>query len=419
MIIGFAGMTHLGLVTSISYANKGFNIVCYDKSKNKIENIKKNIFPISEPKIIDKKKENESKLFFSSDLNALKTCDLVYISSDVLTDKNGNSNLLPLKSLINDVIKVIKKKGILVILSQVSPGFTRNINFPKKRLFYQVETLIFGKAYERASNPERFIIGCYKKNVKNIFTDFLETFKCPILQMKYESAELAKISINIFLVSSISVTNTLSEICESIGADWNEISPSLKLDKRIGKHAYLKPGLGISGGNLERDLGSLIKLGKTKKTNVNLIKAFVENSIYQKKWVVKKIKEIQKYTKINQIAIWGLSYKENTNSIKNSPSLITINLLNIKKILVHDPVVEKLDFKNKNIFRFTKLDETLYDSDLLAILTPWDQYRNFSVKRIIKGLKKPIIIDPYNIFKDQLENMKEIDYYCLGKKINI
>ena len=105
MIIGFAGMTHLGLVTSISYANKGFNIVCYDKNKNKIENIKKNIFPISEPKIIDKKKENESKLFFSSDLNALKTCDLVYISSDVLTDKNGNSNLLPLKSLINDVIK--------------------------------------------------------------------------------------------------------------------------------------------------------------------------------------------------------------------------------------------------------------------------------------------------------------------------
>ena len=135
----------------------------------------------------------------------------------------------------------------------------RKINFNKKLLYYQVETLIFGKSLDRALNPERIIIGCNESNskIKNSYLKYLKRFNCPIIKMSYESAELTKIAINIFLASSITTTNVLSEICSTIGANWEEIKPALKLDSRIGPKAYLKPGLGISGGNIERDIMSL------------------------------------------------------------------------------------------------------------------------------------------------------------------
>ena len=158
----------------------------------------------------------------------------------------------------------MNKKAILVILCQVPPGFCRKINWPKKQLYYQVETLIFGKALERASFPERFIIGTEKKDnkISKVYKNYLKTYKCPILNMSYESAELAKISINIYLISTVTTSNILYEICEKVNANWKDIIPSLQLDRRIGKFAYLRPGLGISGGNLERDLTTLSELQK-------------------------------------------------------------------------------------------------------------------------------------------------------------
>src|SRR5439155_15766795 len=130
------------------------------------------------------------------------------------------------------------------------------------QLHYQVETLIFGRAVERALFPERFMVGCADPGqpLPQGFDEPLAAFKCPILPMLYESAELAKIAINIFLVASVTATNTLAEVCERIGADWGEIAPALRLDKRIGSSAYLSPGLGLSGGNLERDLATVLGL---------------------------------------------------------------------------------------------------------------------------------------------------------------
>jgi len=117
-------------------------------------------------------------------------------------------------------------------------------------LFYQVETLIFGQAVERALAPERVIVGCRdpKAALPEPYSTYLKAFDCPILPMRYESAELSKISINVCLVASIGATNMMAELCEGIGADWSEIVPALRLDRRIGRHAYLAPGLGIAGG---------------------------------------------------------------------------------------------------------------------------------------------------------------------------
>ena len=249
LIIGYVGLTHLGINYAVASAIKGFNVVCYDDDKNIISSLKKKKIPFYE-KNTEKNLKKKFKLFkFTNKINDLKNCDLVFISRDVPTDSNGKSNLLEIKKLIKKIVKIIKTECNLIILCQVPPGFTRSIKWPSNRLFYQVETLIFSNALERALFPERIIIGKSLNKMNKKYNFFLKKFKCPILEMNYESAELAKISINIFLISSVTSTNILSEISENIGANWLDISNALKLDKRIGKYAYLKPGLGISGGN--------------------------------------------------------------------------------------------------------------------------------------------------------------------------
>src|SRR5262249_2265075 len=161
-------------------------------------------------------------------------------------DSAGRSDLTPVRNLIS-IAAAASLSATIVLLSQVPPGFTRalaeqipTLRVPS-RLFYQVETLIFGRAGERAMHPERLIVGGAEPSapLAEAYAEFLNRFGCPQLVMRYESAELAKISINVFLVASVSVTNTLAELCESVGADWSEIVPALRLDRRIGKDAYL------------------------------------------------------------------------------------------------------------------------------------------------------------------------------------
>ena len=195
-----------------------------------------------------------------------------------------------MKQKLGVLIKKLNKNIPIIILSQVPPGFTRNYYKIKKNLYYQVETLIFGQAIKRALKPERFIIGSNNSsdNLFFKFKKFLDSFKCPILTMKYESAELSKIAINCYLASSVSITNTLVEISSKLNADWNEIVPTLQLDRRIGKYAYLKPGLGISGGNIERDLATIKEIGNSNNTNINLIKTIINLSKYNKDWLFKR-----------------------------------------------------------------------------------------------------------------------------------
>ena len=158
--IGYVGLTHLGINSAVASAELGYNIIWYDGDSKIIEKFIKNISLISEPGLSKLLTKNKKRLNFSNDINYLYNCDIVYISQDIITDEKNNSNLQDIQKIINNVILHIKKEAILVVLSQVPPGFTRKINWPMKQLYYQVETLIFGKAIKRALNPERLIIGC-------------------------------------------------------------------------------------------------------------------------------------------------------------------------------------------------------------------------------------------------------------------
>lgn len=249
-VVGYAGMTHLGFVSAVAAAARGCSVIAYDPDRKRIELLRRGELQVVEPDLPQLFSRYRSRLTVTDQARDLKACEIVYVAPDIPTDQFGTSNLEPIRTLLALVEEGLEPQTVLVVLSQVPPGFTRSLAPRRGGLFYQVETLIFGRAVERALYPERVIVGCAdpKAALPKSLADFLGTFACPILPMLYESAELAKISINMCLVASVTISNTLAELCENIGADWSEIVPALKLDKRIGQYAYLSPGLGIAGG---------------------------------------------------------------------------------------------------------------------------------------------------------------------------
>jgi|FEC22Drversion2_1045045.scaffolds.fasta_scaffold00324_36 UDPglucose 6-dehydrogenase len=413
LVVGFAGMTHLGLVSSSVVAWRGFETICYDPDSALVKRLRGGKLPVSEPSLDDMVGANSKRQLFTSTLADLGRCNIVYVAPDVPTDDHGRSDLSGIIALIDQVAGMLRPDALLVILCQVPPGFTRKItSIAHERLYYQVETLVFGIAVQRAAQPERYIIGCAtpEKPLDARFAAFLGAAGCPILTMRYESAELAKIAINCCLVASISVANTLAEICEAIGADWQEIVPSLKLDARIGPKSYLTPGLGIAGGNLERDLATVMSIAGEHGANDDVVRAWISNSRHRRGWAARTIdKALFKKKPDATVAVWGLAYKENTASIKNSPSLATLAALPGHCFVVHDPLVRSEQHR--------QVDdplEALEGADALMILTPWDAYRHVSVPDIARRLHGRLVLDPYRVLDRQSAIASELDYRTLG-----
>jgi UDPglucose 6-dehydrogenase len=418
--IGFVGMTHLGLVSGVASSQKGFKTICFDIDQTKITDLLSGKLPVSEPKLEELISSNSDRLIFTANPVDLTACNVVYVAPDVGTDNCGQSDLSALNSLLDVVFKAANPVATIVILSQVPPGFTRGKWDGERPLYYQVETLIFGRAIERALFPERYIIGCANPKIPlpRDYQKFLDAHECPTLPMRYESAELAKISINMYLVSSVSTTNTISEMCEKIGADWSEIAPTLRLDRRIGPHAYLTPGLGISGGNLERDLATFCKFAEKYDVDSSVVKAWIHDSHYRKNWPLRVFKRIKsKFENKPVIGILGLSYKEDTHSTKNSPSIQTISQLSDYKLKIYDPLVIWDKRWHHNSIICNSAEEVIKDIDVLMILTPWKEFEFIDYQKNNLNKRLKVIIDPYGIINSN-DTKQGYELVTLGKSIN-
>jgi len=408
--IGFVGLTHLGLVSGAAALVKKSKVIFFDPDIKLTQALNKGIYHIEEPGFSEAIDENKKNATFTSNPEDIKVCDVVYIAPDIPTDDKGKSDLTGISNLLDETCSYWPKKGSVVILSQVYPGFTRKLSEKLKkrgvdvsRLFYQVETLVFGIAMQRALHPERYILGKADEDqeICKSLMKYLQSYNCSILPMRYESAEFCKICINAFLASSVSTSNILEEICEKIGAKWKEIIPALKLDKRIGKYAYLNPGLGISGGNIERDLSSIITLSNKNGTESSAIGAFIYNSRYRKNWPLHIFYEhiIPNMRDIRKIGFLGISYKENTHSIKNSPSVQLMRKLRTFDCFAYDPKVVSLptDLSSINIV-CTEYD-VINNVEVLFVMTPWPQFKKIPKKVFSESKELKFVVDPYNVLE--------------------
>lgn len=418
--IGFAGLSHLGLTTSIAITKfSNLQVTAYDNNKKLIDSLSKTeTVELSEPNLLSHLKKYKNKINFTQDPNDLKKCDIVYISKDTETNKENEANIESLKKFIKLITKFIKKKAILVIHSQIQLNFMEKIDWPKKRLFYHVETLVFGKALLRVLKPERLIIGCNNDKIKlpKLFQNYLSMFNSNIILMNYQSAELTKISINLFLISSISTTNKLIQICEKTDANWTKIREAIILDKRIGRKSYTKPGLGLSGGNLERDLKAIICINNKLHIDNQYFNSIEQISIIRKKWILNQLKVLgYKDNKNLKLAILGISYKADTNSTKNSAALEILKNFKKSQINYYDPFISKILTKDHHQ-RVQNVNDVFYNSNLLIISNDWYGYGKVNIKQL-KKLKDKIVIDPFNLLKNINFKKYGISHIILGNKI--
>lgn len=424
--VGFAGLSHLGIVSGICAASKGFNMVGYDTRPGWVENLSQEKLPVLEPGLDQLLHDYSKQITFTADVKKLSVCDVVVFALDIQTDQNNQSDVSSLRRLISDVLPHVKNAATLVILSQVHPGFTRQLateiaselSVRQIQLYYQVETLIFGRAVERALRPERYIVGSKdpKASLPTPYERLLQVSDCPILKMRYESAELAKIAINLFLSASLCTTNTLAEICEGIGADWSEIVPTLQLDKRIGTHAYLQPGLGIAGGNIERDLISVKNMAAAIGAEDCVPHAYLQQSRYRKEWPLRILHcRVLAHRQNPTVAIWGLAYKPDTHSVRNSPSLCLLESLRGVKVRLYDPQAVLGD-GFPNVIVCASALEACQGADVLVIMTAWNEFAAISPKAVKEVLKNAVVIDPWSVWADQ-DLPKEFEYSTLGCSI--
>jgi UDPglucose 6-dehydrogenase len=421
-MIAFIGLSHLGLNYSLATAAKGFDVICYDPDSALVDRLREGVFPIEEPGFLDLFAEHRSKLRYTSDASEIAKCGLVFYALDVRTNEANESDLRPLTSLITNTAPSLARGTIAVVMSQVSPGYMREltdrVRTPAKAWYYQVETLIFGAAVQRAMEPERFMIGARAPDaaLPEAYRAWLGAFTCPLLVMRYESAELAKIAINFFLVSSVTTTNTLAEICEAIGADWGEIAPALRLDRRIGPHAYLKPGLGIAGGNLERDLVTVKNLALRHGTETGLVDAWLRSSAHAKFWAARVMdRELLHAKPAARIAVWGLAYKQDTHSLKNSASIELIRTLTGCEIHAYDPVARIEGALFPNLTVHSNALDCLPGADALVIMTPWKEFSGATPGAIAKAMPGRRVIDPYGVLSPGACRAAGLRHFQIGR----
>lgn len=424
-MIGFAGLSHLGIVTSVATASKGHRVCAFDPDSVLCRRLKAGDLPLLEPGLPELFAACQSRIWFTDDVAALKECGLIFFSMDVPTDKNNRSDLSSLHRLIDKVAARASQGTVLVVLSQVPPGFTRDLVDANKgiygsqglQVFYQAETLIFGCAVERALRPERFIVGCNNPDsaLPPLYKEWLDTWDCPILPMRYESAELTKISINLYLAASIGVANTLSELCEVSGADWLEIVPALRLDRRIGPHAYLIPGLGIAGGNIERDLVAASILAGKNNVDPSILSALAVHSGQRRNWIVKALqRHVFPRYRNPRLAVWGLSYKPGTRSTKNSPSLTLLESFPELPMRVYDPQANLGNRCYSNVKEVPSALEACEGAHALIIMTAWEEFISIPPSKMRGLMSGHVVIDPVAAWDRSTANEAGFLYCTLG-----
>jgi len=414
MNITMLGTGYVGLVSGTCFSEFGFNVCCVDKDKDKINNLKNDIIPIYEPGLqsLVKKNKNSGRLSFSNDIDQnIKKADIVFIAVGTPSRRgDGHADLTYVFEAAEKVAKNLDGYTVIVTKSTVPVGTGAEVQKIIKTinpdaLFDVVsnpEFLREGNAIEDFMRPDRVVVGLENEKAKEIMSILykpLYLIETPILFTDLNTAELIKYSANAFLAVKISYINQISDLCEKVGADVHDVARGIGLDKRIGSK-FLHPGPGYGGSCFPKDSLALVQTAKEYNSNLSIVETVVQYNKKRKSDMADKIIEaFNNNCQNKKISILGLSFKPQTDDMRDSPSLDIIPILKEKgfEISVFDPVaMDEAKKLLKNIDFSNNIGECIQDSDGLVILTEWNEFRSLSATRLKKVMKGNILIDLRN-----------------------
>ena len=442
MKIAVIGAGYVGLVTAACFSEFGYEVICIDNDKYKIKQLKKNIIPIYEPGLSDLVKKNaKSKyLLFSDSISKVKDANIIFIAVGTPSSRRGDgeADLKFVFSVVKDISKFLKKgkkqlvitkstvpvgtgKKIQDIMCELRPDLTNNKDY---FISSNPEFLREGSAIEDFMRPDRVVCGVTDKKAEETLKELyrpLNLREAPVLFTDIESAEIIKYASNAFLALKVSFINEIANLCEKTGGNVQMVAKGMGLDNRIGPK-FLHPGPGFGGSCFPKDTRALYASFKKNKIKNTLVKSVINFNEDRKISIVNKIKNLLKPNIKNKvIAFLGVTFKPNTDDLRESPSLEIIPRLRKLgvKIHAHDPAFNSEFVKIKEFDKvkwYGNVLDAIKNADLLVIHTEWNEYRGLDLLKVKKELKNPIILDLRNIFN--LDDMKKfnIKYYGIGFK---
>jgi UDPglucose 6-dehydrogenase len=432
MHIGIVGTGYVGLVTGACFAEFGLFVTCVDKDEKKINSLRKGLIPFYEPGLDDLVRRNikQGRLRFTTKTSkAVESSLVIFIAVGTPRRGDGSADMQYVEEVAREIALHMDGYKVIVTKSTVPVGTGGRLraiisgNLKEQTDFDIVanpEFLREGSAIEDFMRPNRVIIGARSPQAVAIMKDLykpLYLIEAPFVVTNIETAELIKYASNSFLATKISFINEMANLCEKVGADVHMVAKGMGLDQRIGPK-FLHPGPGYGGSCLPKDTNALLKIAEGHNVKLVIVDSVIRANENQKRRMVEKIREATGILKGKTIAILGLSFKPNTDDIRDAPSLFIIgSLLEEKaKIRAYDPVSMK---EAKKILPQVKYCEDSYDAvkgaDALVIVTEWNQFRNLDLDRIRKLLKKPYFFDLRNIYDPQKLREKGFRYFSVGR----
>ena len=424
--IGVIGLWHLGCVIAASWSKLNHRVYGVDFDASRITRLQQGIPPIYEPMLETEIKRgiSSNKLSFSTELETLRSCDYVFLAYDTPVGDNDTSDTSILENSVIRVRNILKNGSILIISSQSPVGFCTHLREELTKinktldLAYSPENLRLGAALECYMTPGRIILGANSVQAEKKCRQLFQEIADNIISMNLESAELVKHGINAFLATSIVFANELSDICESQGARIDDVIKGMKSDPRIGEKAYLTPGIGFSGGTLGRDLMVLSRRDHAHPVGSNLFGYVLDLNRERINGIVSKIKTELGEIEGARIGILGLTYKPGTSTLRRSLPIEIASRLVQERAMVsaYDPKADYEELSAAPAFQVVKnIAETAKDSDLLVLLTEWEEFKQFDWSSIKKEMRRLIFFDTKNCLDENQMKKNGFRYISLGR----
>ncbi len=429
MRICMVGTGYVGLVTGTCFAEFGNDVICVDIDSAKIEKLNKGILPIYEPglDVMLAKNMKEGRLKFSTNIkSALEQSLVIFIAVGTPQAGDGSADMRYVESVAKDIAKYMNGYKVVVNKSTVPVGAAQWIKKiiqenQATKVHFSVasnpEFLREGSALEDFLRPDRVVIGTEDSEAAAIMRDLyapLYLIETPIVMTNLESAELTKYAANAFLATKISFINEIANICERVGADVHDVAKGMGLDNRIGRK-FLHAGPGYGGSCFPKDTRALVAIAEKQDYRILIVQAAIEVNETQRQLMIRKIKNAMGEVKGKTIAMLGLSFKPNTDDMRDAPSIAIIEGLQKEgaRIQAYDPVA--MDEARKFLKDVHYAEETydaLRDADALVFMTEWNQFRSLDLDKVKSLLRSPIIIDLRNIYDSS--KMREYGFQYTG-----
>lgn len=431
MRISIFGTGYVGLVTGTCLAQLGNYVTCFDVNKKKIDMLRKGKIPIHEPELEKMVKNNFADGRIEFMLNPRKAAEdkeIIFIAVGTPQKSTGECDLSYVESAAKMIGENLKDYAIIVNKSTVPVGTGNKM---KKLIggYYNgdfdvvsnPEFLRQGNAVYDFMNPERIVVGTENEKAGKIMNELYESFSCPVLNTNLETAEMIKYASNAFLATKISFVNEIANICERVGADIEDVSYAMGLDSRIGSK-FLKAGIGYGGSCFPKDVKALHNMAITNNYDFKLLESVIRVNNDQRLLVLKKAERLLGDLSGRKICIWGLTFKPDTDDIRESAAIDLIKLFHERNVSlnVYDPkanyevVKDILDDSMRIEFHKDKY-EAAAGCHALVIATEWEEFRNADLEKVGGLLEEANIIDGRNIFKADEIRKKGFNYLSIGR----